>query len=63
MTSTVRVAVALLLLAPLAWTGSLATAQVVGTAAAGARTETALDNEFKTDGRGTPWIRTGRRPG
>jgi hypothetical protein len=48
------VAVALLLLAPLAWAGSLATAQVVGTAAAGARTETGLDNEFKTDGRGTP---------
>ncbi|MCX6843998.1 MAG: hypothetical protein NTX53_17175 [candidate division WOR-3 bacterium] len=53
MTSTGRVAVAVLLLAPLAWVGALATAQVVGTAAAGAQTETRFDDEFKTDGRGT----------
>lgn len=47
---------AVLLLVPLAWFGALATAQGVGTAAAGAQTETGLDNELKTDGRWTPAV-------
>ncbi len=55
-TNTGRVAVAVLLLAPLAWLGALATAQGVGTAAAGAQTETGLDNELKMAGRGTPAV-------
>ncbi len=40
MTSARRIVLAVLLLAPLAWAGALAAAQVVGTAAAGARAAT-----------------------